>query len=139
MFDLNGFKAINDRYGHSQGDQLLKAVAQRMRATTRDSDIVCRWGGDEFVIILKILKLSSRADAEARARQIQVRAFGEFILDRGTENIRVSTGACVGVAEYETGETAAEFFERADQLLLEEKRSRSAFAHPLRRRRGPNH
>ena len=123
MFDLNGFKAINDRYGHSQGDQLLKAVAQRMRATTRDSDIVCRWGGDEFVIILK---LSSRADAEARARQIQVRAFGEFILDRGPQSIRVSTGACVGVAEYETGETVAEFFERADQLLLEEKRHRQS-------------
>jgi two-component system cell cycle response regulator len=121
VFDLNGFKAINDRYGHNQGDQLLKAVAQRIRCAVRDTDVVCRWGGDEFVVIIPD---SSLADAKAKARQIQARAFGEFILNRGREGIRVSVGAGVGVAEYKSGETAMEFFERADQLLLEEKRYR---------------
>jgi diguanylate cyclase (GGDEF)-like protein len=121
VFDLNGFKAINDRHGHNQGDQLLKIVAQRIRSVVRESDIVCRWGGDEFVVVMPD---SSLADAEARARQIQASAFGEFILNRGSENIRVSVGAGVGAAEYRSGETAVEFFERADQLLLEEKRIR---------------
>jgi diguanylate cyclase (GGDEF)-like protein len=121
VFDMNGFKTINDCYGHTQGDQLLKAVAQRMRNAVRDTDVVCRWGGDEFVVIIRD---SSIADAEARARQIQTHAFGEFLLNRGSEGIRVRVGAGVGAAEYNTGETAAEFFERADQLLLKEKRYR---------------
>jgi diguanylate cyclase (GGDEF)-like protein len=121
VFDMNGFKAINDSYGHNQGDQLLKVVAQRIRCAVRDTDVVCRWGGDEFVVVIPG---SSLADAEAKARQIQARAFGEFILNRGSEGIRVNVGAGVGVAEYESGETATEFFERADQLLLEEKRYR---------------
>jgi diguanylate cyclase (GGDEF)-like protein len=121
VFDMNGFKAINDRYGHNQGDQLLKVVAQRMRGAVRDTEVVCRWGGDEFVVIMPG---SSLADAQAKARQIQVRAFGQFRLNRGSEGIRVSVSAGAGVAEYKSGETATEFFERADQLLLEEKRHR---------------
>jgi diguanylate cyclase (GGDEF)-like protein len=121
VFDMNGFKAINDRYGHNQGDQLLKVVAQRIRSAVRDTDVVCRWGGDEFVVILPD---SSLADAHGKARQIQARAFGEVLLNRANEGIRVSVGAGVGVAQYESGETAMELFERADQLRLAEKRYR---------------
>jgi diguanylate cyclase (GGDEF)-like protein len=87
----------------------------------RDTDVVCRWGGDEFVFIMPD---SSLADAQAKARQIQARAFGQFSLNRGSEGIRVSLSAGAGVAEYKSEETATEFFERADQLLLEEKRHR---------------
>lgn len=121
VFDMNGFKAINDRYGHNQGDQLLKVVAQRIRSAVRDTDVVCRWGGDEFVVIIPD---SSLAEAQAKAMQIQARAFGEILLNRGNEGIRVSVSAGAGVAEYQSGETATEFFERADQLLLKEKRYR---------------
>lgn len=119
IFDLNGFKAINDCYGHVQGDQLLKALAKRMQSAVRAADIVCRWGGDEFVVVLNE---SSMTDAEDRARQIQAGAFGEFTLYRGSETIRVRVSAGVGAAEYKSGESAAEFFERADLLLLEDKR-----------------
>lgn len=121
VFDMNGFKAINDHHGHNQGDQLLKIVAQRIRRAVRDTDVVCRWGGDEFVVVIAD---SSLADAQAKARQIQASAFGELVLKRGSEGIRVSVSAGAGVAEYKSGETATEFFERADQLLLEEKRYR---------------
>src|SRR5258708_20388568 len=51
IFDLNGFKAINDRHGHSQGDQLLKIVAQRIRSVVRDADVVCRWVLAEFAAV----------------------------------------------------------------------------------------
>jgi diguanylate cyclase (GGDEF)-like protein len=52
FIDLNRFKPVNDRYGHSTGDALLKAVAQRLKATCRESDTLCRQGGDEFVVLI---------------------------------------------------------------------------------------
>ena len=125
IFDLNRFKVINDRHGHNQGDQVLKMVAQRMRTQVRDTDVVCRWGGDEFVVILRHSTLDG---ARARAEQMRTRIFGEFILNRGSEGISVNVGAGVGAAQYQPGETAAEFFERADQLLLEEKRNRHQYS-----------
>ncbi len=51
MLDCDNFKAINDRYGHKKGDQVLQAVAALLRANVRKSDLVVRWGGDEFIII----------------------------------------------------------------------------------------
>lgn len=119
VFDLNRFKQVNDRYGHSQGDQLLKLVAQRLQSAARKSDIVCRWGGDEFVVVLPNASFSA---AQERARQIQGRAFGEFSLSTANGTITLDVSAEVGVAEYLAGETVGDFFERADQRLLNNKR-----------------
>jgi diguanylate cyclase (GGDEF)-like protein len=53
ILDLNGFKQINDRWGHTCGDQVLKAFSRILANVTRISDAVCRWGGDEFLVILQ--------------------------------------------------------------------------------------
>ena len=62
--DLDGFKGVNDRFGHAAGDAVLVAVADRLRASVRDADFVCRIGGDEFVILLPNI---TRPNAVAKA------------------------------------------------------------------------
>ncbi len=66
-FDLDGFKAINDRYGHAAGDAALQAVAERLIANVRDSDVIGRMGGDEFAIVLV---QADQATAEAKAASL---------------------------------------------------------------------
>ncbi len=121
LCDLDDFKTVNDRHGHQQGDQLLRSVARDIKKAVRETDVVCRWGGDEFVVFLKNTTL---AGAESRAAAIQEKAFGEFMLNVGSGQIRVKVSASVGAAEYKPGEGAFEFFERADQLMYEKKMQR---------------
>jgi len=124
LCDLDDFKAINDGYGHRQGDQLLKAVAQAVRGAVRSSDVVCRWGGDEFVILLIPALPSATADEIAAA--IQRDAFGEFVLKHGEREVWVPVTASVGTTTYQPGESVFNFFERADQLMYEKKVLRRA-------------
>lgn len=116
--DLNGFKAVNDTYGHAQGDSLLKLVAQHVRRCLRESDAVCRWGGDEFVVVMAD---SSLTEAQRAADRIRGDVFGEFVLGRAGENVRVNITASIGAAEREPGETAMQLLERADRLMYDEK------------------
>lgn len=118
LCDLNNFKSVNDRYGHLQGDQLLKSVGQAIKNAVRESDVVCRWGGDEFVVLLKNAPL---ANAEMRASAIEKNAFGEFLVKVQDTESRIKVSASVGVAEYRASESAFDFFERADQLMYAKK------------------
>src|SRR5690606_26182945 len=63
LLDLDHFKTLNDSHGHLAGDQVLRAFSDQLRASLRQSDIVCRWGGEEFILLLKDTNLE-------QARQI---------------------------------------------------------------------
>lgn len=113
--DLDGFKAVNDRFGHATGDAVLVAVAKRLSASVRDADFVCRLGGDEFVILLPDI-----ADEEvcAIARHI-VSAVSNSFDFAPTARIGVSIGIAAAPRD---GTTADELLSVADRAMYEAKR-----------------
>ena len=94
--DLDKFKPVNDALGNSVGDELLKAVATRIRRQVRESDTVARVGGDEFTVILH--DIVRREDAETVARKIFVALASPFQL--GSQKQGVDIGASIGIALY---------------------------------------
>ena len=117
VLDLNRFKWINDTYGHNCGDQVLKAVARKIQDQIRPCDTVCRWGGDEFLIIMEC----GLKDAMTRARQISQKLQGRYEVDVSGRRTQVDVSACCGVACHIPGETMEHVFERADVMLYQIK------------------
>jgi len=112
MFDLDDFKLVNDRFGHGVGDQLLQGVARRLEATTRDADTVCRYGGDEFVILLP--EVDGRQGAVAVAQKVQASLSGPFLVN----GYSITVGACIGVAVYPVdGIAPSHLLQRADVAM----------------------
>jgi diguanylate cyclase (GGDEF)-like protein len=114
VFDLDNFKAINDRVGHLFGDQALAEVARRVQSVVRAADIPCRVGGDEFGVIMPE---SSLAQAELIANRI-ARTVADTPLGHG-HTIRVSAGA----AELMGDDDASALFQRADDALYRAKQT----------------
>ena len=120
--DLDRFKVVNDSLGHDRGDELLVAVAERIRACLRPGDTVARFGGDEFVVLCE--GLSEGDDAVGVAKRLK-QALVEPV-DAGGQEIYVS--ASVGVAVAREGTTARELLRDADAAMYDAKaRSGSRF------------
>jgi diguanylate cyclase (GGDEF)-like protein len=97
LLDLDGFKAINDNFGHEAGDQLLIAVGQRLRACLRPADTVARLGGDEFTILLE--EISHLREATRVAERIEHSLRTPFVLDGHEATITTSIGIALNSAE----------------------------------------
>lgn len=119
FFDLDGFKAVNDTFGHSTGDEVLVTVARLLEGVFRDSDIVARLGGDEFVVLL-----GGGSDAD-RARARLTQALEEYNAERD-QAPRISLS--VGRVDHDPAhpETVAHLLDSADALMYEAKRSKNA-------------
>lgn len=114
--DLDGFKAVNDTHGHSMGDQLLCAVASRLSAAVRSSDIVARLGGDEFAIMLID---AGGAEACVFSQQLIERISAPYRL----EALTVFVGASIGIASFpETATSSQALLLAADEAMYQAKR-----------------
>lgn len=114
MVDIDHFKSINDTYGHQTGDNVLIEVGRRLRDQVRGTDVVGRWGGEEFVILLRHCGLSDAlATAEKLRRQIAEASFGPLF----------SVSVSIGAAQLQPGEDLASWLGRADAALYEAKRA----------------
>jgi diguanylate cyclase (GGDEF)-like protein len=114
MLDLDGFKEVNDTFGHLRGDELLRQVGEALLDTARPGDLVCRYAGDEFVLLLPDAVPEHVARVVERVRQA-VEALPPV---EGQVRIRVSLGA----ASYpEDGEDARSLLHAADQRMYEDK------------------
>ncbi|MBF2098044.1 MAG: GGDEF domain-containing protein [Gloeomargaritaceae cyanobacterium C42_A2020_066] len=112
LCDIDHFKRINDTHGHAQGDQVLREVASRFQAHLRQGDVLIRWGGEEFVVVVTGKGVDSLKVLAERLRQV---IGGEPI---GTVG-RVT--ASFGVAQHRPAESRQDLFDRADQALYQAK------------------
>ena len=117
MMDLDGLKSINDRYGHYEGDVILRGVAQLIRAALRGIDVAARYGGDEFVAMLPE---TDQDGAYVVAEKIRQGASDLVIEANGHQ---ISTSLSIGVVSYpEDGQTADELMIAADEAMYSSKR-----------------
>jgi diguanylate cyclase (GGDEF)-like protein/PAS domain S-box-containing protein len=119
FLDLDGFKAVNDELGHLVGDQLLASASRRMEGAIRPGDILARFGGDEFVILLQ--DVAGTDDVVMVAERVQERMRSPFEVQGRTLNMSVSIGIALGDTGYNEPE---EIIRDADAAMYEAKRER---------------
>ncbi|MDT0500495.1 MULTISPECIES: diguanylate cyclase [unclassified Halomonas] len=113
LFDIDHFKQVNDRHGHDVGDAILKRLAERVARTLRATDILCRWGGEEFTILLQDTPLKGAASFAERLRQRVAEARLNGLA------VTISTG----IAEYRPGDDTGSMLARADDALYRAKQA----------------
>jgi diguanylate cyclase (GGDEF)-like protein len=114
--DLDGFKKINDSIGHNAGDQILRKTALRLKQCSPNNELLCRWGGDEFLIVL--------ADTDEESAVKKSREYIELLSDyHTTENSILSVGATIGIALYPKHATNEErLIQLADMAMYYQKK-----------------
>ena len=118
FLDVDGLKRVNDQHGHNAGDNLIADVAQVLRATLRESDILARMGGDEFCLMV-----TEPEDPPAMLRKRLVEAFRSF---NETKNRPYRLSASIGLIQAPATDSASvdELIARADDLMYEDKKTR---------------
>lgn len=118
MLDIDHFKQVNDRFGHAIGDEVLERLGERLIQLTRSSDVACRYGGEEFTLILPKASLE---DARRRADEIRADFASRAVVETPSGPLHVTLSA--GVATLGGTGAAEELLQRADGALYEAKRA----------------
>lgn len=115
LLDVDYFKQINDSYGHGVGDQVLRKLAEQFTSVLRENDIVGRWGGEEFFILLRDC---SRENAVTLAQKLRSLLASQPLL---ASHPQLQVTISLGVVEHRSGESLGQLFERADKALYQAK------------------
>jgi len=116
LLDIDNFKQLNDTHGHKVGDDALVYLVESIKETTRPEDIVSRYGGEEFVILLPNTRIDEAVQVLSRIRRNLTKKF--FL----NENKRILITFSAGVAQFQTGESQEDVFKRADEALYRAKK-----------------
>jgi diguanylate cyclase (GGDEF)-like protein len=121
MIDIDGFKRVNDGHGHLAGDELLKQFAIELRSACRSTDIIGRWGGDEFIVVVNC----GLQEAQAQTDRLRDWVCGHYVLQGRAGPQTICVNASIGLAEFKQGETLKSLLDRADaQMYLQKNTSR---------------
>ena len=113
VLDIDHFKRVNDTYGHDVGDCVLKGFGAQLQETVRGGDLICRLGGEEFVVVMPGVGLSEAARIAERARRTTESR--DFVVDGAASSVSVTVS--IGLAEYRKPWDAGELYRRADRAL----------------------
>jgi len=117
LLDLDNFKDLNDNHGHLAGDEVLRGFANKLRDNLRQSDIICRWGGEEFILLLKD---TSPEQARLLAEKVRQQTEHSNFSYKGA-SLQVTTS--IGLAELHPDDSLSELLARADRALYRAKQS----------------
>jgi len=117
ILDLDGFKQVNDAFGHLVGDELLKQFATELQSACRSSDVIGRWGGDEFIILLDC----ALAEAKTQTERLLAWVCGEYAVEGTSGPMKLTAAASIGLAEHLPDEMAKDLLHRADSAMYEQK------------------
>jgi diguanylate cyclase (GGDEF)-like protein len=119
ILDLNRFKEVNDAHGHVAGDDLLTQFAQELQANVRSNDLVGRWGGDEFIVVLACNLMGAKSHIE----RIQKWVFGKYTIHtaEGANPLEVHVDASIGLAQGQPGKSMRGVIQEADTSMYKNK------------------
>jgi diguanylate cyclase (GGDEF)-like protein len=121
LLDLNDFKKINDTFGHSTGDRVLKEFGERLNRSIRGADLAVRWGGDEFMLVLVECNLQQLQHVLIRLQPFEVK----------TEKRSIPVSFAIGWREYQHGDKIFDLLEGADLCLYRSKQALKAAPQPV--------
>ena len=117
LLDIDNFKSVNDTHGHLVGDQVLKQFGGELKSVCRSGDVLGRWGGDEFIVVLDC----DRDGAETQVARVRKWVCGDYTLQVSGRPVKKEILASIGVAERRRGESMSDLIQRADTAMYAEK------------------
>ena len=129
ILDIDHFKQVNDDHGHLAGDELLKQFATELKSRSRTTDLIGRWGGDEFIILLDC----SLVKAKTQIGRLHEWICGSYTVNGSAGPVKLIVNASIGLAEYRQGEPAKSLVARADSDMYKHKAASKAVGNPAKR------